>query len=57
MKILDENPKISMAEVAERCGFDLYPNFVRSFKNVCGVTPTDYRKGKEVREIGKLEKE
>lgn len=51
MKLLDEDSKVSMAEVAYRCGFDVYPNFVRAFKKVCGVTPTDYRKGKEVKEI------
>ena len=42
--LLDGDPKISFAEVADKCGFDAYPNFVRAFKNVCGVTPTDYRK-------------
>ena len=46
MKILDEDDKISMAEVATRCGFDVYPNFVRAFKNVSGITPTEYRKKK-----------
>lgn len=42
--ILDKDPKISFMEVADLCGFDAYPNFVRAFKNVCGVTPTDYRR-------------
>ena len=46
MKIMDEDDKISMAEVATRCGFDVYPNFVRAFKNVSGITPTEYRKKK-----------
>ena len=31
-------------EVAALCGFDVYPNFVRTFKNVCGITPSEYRK-------------
>ena len=48
MKILDEDDKISMAEVATRCGFDVYPNFVRAFKNVSGITPTEYRKKKDL---------
>ena len=42
--MLDRNPNISFVEVADRCGFDAYPNFVRAFRQVCGVTPTDYRK-------------
>ena len=42
--ILDKDPKMSFMEVADLCGFDAYPNFVRAFKNVCGVTPTDYRR-------------
>lgn len=42
--ILDKDPKINFMEVADLCGFDAYPNFVRAFKNVCGVTPTDYRR-------------
>ena len=44
MNLLDREPAVSFAAVAERCGFDTYPNFVRSFKNVCGITPTEYRK-------------
>ena len=42
--LLDGNPQMSFNEVADRCGFDAYPNFVRAFKNVCGVTPTEYRR-------------
>lgn len=45
MNLIDSREGISLAEVADQCGFDAYPNFVRSFKNVCGVTPTDYRRG------------
>ena len=47
MKLLDEDRKISFAEVADQCGFDAYPNFVRAFKNVCGMTPSEYRKRQE----------
>ena len=45
MNLIDSREGISMADVADQCGFDAYPNFVRSFKNVCGITPTDYRRG------------
>lgn len=45
MNLIDSREGISLAEVADQCGFDAYPNFVRSFKNVCGVTPTDYKRG------------
>ena len=42
--LLDKDPTIRFMEVADLCGFDAYPNFVRAFKNVCGVTPTEYRR-------------
>ena len=42
--MLDKDMIISFTEVAYQCGFDAYPNFVRAFKNVCGVTPSDYRR-------------
>ena len=42
--LLDKDFTISFMEVADQCGFDAYPNFVRAFKNVCGVTPTEYRR-------------
>jgi len=45
MNLIDSRQGISLADVADQCGFDAYPNFVRSFKNVCGITPTDYRRG------------
>ena len=36
---------MSFGEVAERCGFNDYSNFVRAFKDICGITPTAYRRG------------
>lgn len=30
MSIPDANPRIGMNELACRCGFDLYPNFMRA---------------------------
>ncbi|WP_234396384.1 response regulator [Prevotella dentasini] len=43
-KLLDDNPQMSFNEVADLCGFDFYSSFVRAFRNVCGITPTEYRK-------------
>ena len=42
--LLDTNPQMNLYEVAERCGFEAYPNFVRAFKNVTQLTPSEYRK-------------
>lgn len=41
-RMLDTNPQMSFKDVAEQCGFSDYSNFVRAFKNVCDVTPTQY---------------
>ena len=49
MKMMADNPHTPLSEVADRCGFDVYPNFVRAFKNVCGTTPTEYRKRQELK--------
>lgn len=45
--LLDNNPQMSFGEVADKCGFSDYSNFVRSFKNITGVTPTEYRRQDE----------
>lgn len=42
--LLNNHPQVSLNEVAEKCGFSDYSNFVRAFKTVCGVTPTEYRR-------------
>ena len=42
--LLDGNPQMNFNEVADLCGFNDYSNFVRAFKNVCGITPTEYRR-------------
>ena len=42
--MMDKYPKMGLGDVAEQCGFDSYPNFVRAFKSVRGETPSDYRK-------------
>ena len=41
-RMLDANPQMSFKDVAEQCGFSDYSNFVRAFKNVCDITPTQY---------------
>ncbi|MBF1590701.1 MAG: AraC family transcriptional regulator [Prevotella shahii] len=42
--LLVNNPQMSLGEVADKCGFNDYSNFVRAFKTVAGVTPTNYRR-------------
>lgn len=45
-RMLATHPEMEFNEVAERCGFSDYSNFVRAFRNVSGVTPTQFvRKG------------
>lgn len=41
-RMLTAHPELGFNIVAERCGFSDYSNFVRAFKNVCGMTPTQY---------------
>lgn len=41
-RMLMSHPELGFNEVAERCGFSDYSNFVRAFRNVCGVTPTQF---------------
>lgn len=41
-RMLDTEPGESFAAVAERCGFGDYSSFVRAFRNVCGLTPSQY---------------
>lgn len=45
--LIDKNPSMPFRDVAERCGFSDYSNFVRAFKNLCGITPTQYVRQKE----------
>ena len=40
--LLDGDLQMSFREIADRCGFNDYSNFVRTFKNAYGVTPTEY---------------
>ena len=41
-RLLMTHPEMGFNEVAERCGFSDYSNFVRAFRNVSGVTPTQF---------------
>lgn len=36
------HPELGFNDVAEQCGFSDYSNFVRAFKNVSGITPTQF---------------
>ena len=42
--LLDGDAEMSFGEIAERCGFSDYSNFVRTFRSAYGVTPTVYRR-------------
>ncbi|HEX3358211.1 MAG TPA: substrate-binding domain-containing protein [Tepidisphaeraceae bacterium] len=37
-------PEISLDEIAARCGFSAYQNFIRTFRNVTSITPAAYRR-------------
>lgn len=41
-KLLKESD-LSISEIAEACGFNNLSYFMRLFKNICGVTPSQYR--------------
>lgn len=43
--LMNESPQMSFGEIAELCGFNDYSNFVRAFRSVYGITPTEYRRG------------
>lgn len=42
--LLDGDSRMNFGEIADKCGFNDYSNFVRTFKNIYGVTPTEYRR-------------
>ena len=46
-QLLDKNPQMNFKEVSELSGFSDYSTFVRAFKNICGVKPTEYVKETE----------
>ena len=44
--LLTQNPDLTVADVARRCGFDDASNFVRTFKRVYGITPRQFARSK-----------
>ena len=38
------NPKISVCEIASRCGYENMSNFSAMFKREVGISPNEYRK-------------
>jgi LacI family transcriptional regulator len=38
------HPEISLDEIAARCGFSAYQNFIRTFRQMTGITPAAYRR-------------
>ena len=43
-KLLSKNKEVSIKEISYKCGFNNISNFNRKFKEIKGVTPSDYRK-------------
>jgi AraC-like DNA-binding protein len=43
-KLMDSNDGYSIAEVAQRCGYEETSNFSRAFKQIYGITPSQYNK-------------
>lgn len=41
-RMLEAHPELGFNDIADRCGFSDYSNFVRAFKNVCGITPKHF---------------
>ena len=41
-RILTKTPTRNFSEVATLCGFNDYSSFVRTFKHVCSITPTQF---------------
>ena len=44
-QLLDQYPKYTMSEIAQRCGFADSAHFTHAFKRLFGITPSDYTKG------------
>lgn len=43
-KLINSDPDLSISHISEQCGFGTIANFNRKFKEIKGVTPTNYRK-------------
>lgn len=44
IRILEQNPQVSIVELCDRCGYNDRNNFYKHFQRVKGTTLTDYRK-------------
>lgn len=47
LKMLDGEPKKSISEIAEQCGFFDHSHFTHTFIHYFGLSPTQYRRQKE----------
>ena len=45
-KRLLENTELRIQEVGKMVGYENYKHFMKIFKNICGVSPSEYRKMK-----------
>jgi transcriptional regulator GlxA family with amidase domain len=45
-KLLEEKVEMSIADIADACGFNDSNYFARAFRNECGIAPTAYRETK-----------
>lgn len=45
-KLMNENRTLSIAEVSEMCGYVSYQHFNKKFKEIVGMLPSDYKRGK-----------
>ena len=44
--LLDSHPEMTVSEIATLCAYNDTPNFIRAFKKMFGVTPTQYQEKK-----------
>ena len=49
-KRLLEQTDLRVIEISQKIGYDNEKHFMKTFKNVCGVSPTEYRKNMQFKE-------
>ncbi len=47
-ELMDQDTEMSLTDIACQSGFDTYPNFSRSFKSICEISPSKYRDQKSI---------